>query len=100
MPTTIREQAALFDQIWFWFLDMKHENDEVRKGLAAAQRSKGSLKAKAPLLWLQWRRWDGLSGQTRNQENFEKLWKGFVVAEGQEGRQMPVAWLTLRGYEL
>ncbi len=96
MPATIREQAALFDQIWFWFLDIKHENDNLRQGVAAAQRTKGSLKAKAPLLWLQWKRWDGLHGQTRNQENYEKLWKSFVSASTPEGQQQPVAWLTLR----
>ena len=75
---------------------MKHENDDLREGLAVLKPIKGSLKARAPLLWLQWKRWDGMHGQTRNQENFEKLWKTFVSATTEEGILLPVAWLTLR----
>lgn len=96
MPTSIREQAILFDQIWFWFVDMKHENDDVRDQLSMYSVNKGTLRSAAPLLWLEWKRWGDVRGQTRNQENFDKAWKNFVHFVDGYGRKMPVAWLTLR----
>jgi hypothetical protein len=96
MPTSIREQAMLFDQIWFWFIDMKHENDDARSMLSQYSVDKGTLRAAAPMLWLEWKRWDDLRGQTRNQENFDKAWQNFVYVTDGCGRRTPVAWLTLR----
>lgn len=99
MPQGIREQARLFDNLWFNFVDVKHEVDDQRELLASRCRQKGSLKVKAPLLWLHWRRWDGAQGQTRNQENWEQLWKTFVsrTCEDEAGNhwRQPVAWLTI-----
>jgi len=96
MPTTIREQAILFDHIWFWFVDLKHNNTDIRECVSSLTTAKGALRAVAPLLWLEWKSWDGTRGQTRSQENYEKLWKTFVQSVDESGRNLPVAWLTLR----
>lgn len=103
IPLNIRSQALLFDQIWFWFVDMKHENDNIRNSLQSHYHiDKGTLRSTAPLLWFEWRRWDEVRGQTRNQENFDKVWKRLVWVDGGEvgkGEKVPVAWVTLRSVD-
>lgn len=86
----------LFDQIWFWFIDMKRENDGLRDELALQHINKGTLRTTAPLLWFEWKRWDDQRGQTRNQENFDKAWKSFVRFDDGRGQKVSVAWLTVR----
>lgn len=98
MPTTIREQAVLFDQIWFWFVEMKSENAESREQVVAQSPDKGALRATVPLLWLQGKRCDGSKCQTRNQENWENVWKSLTHTALPDGSQVPVAWLTLRAF--
>lgn len=54
----------------------------------------------APLLWLEWRFGEDMRGQTRNQENWEGVWRRLIRVErqGQKGH-VPVAWVTLRRME-
>ena len=96
MPTTIRDQAILFDQIWFWFVEMKHENASSRDNVVANLAEKGALRIAAPLLWLQGKRCDGSKCQTRNQENYENVWKSLTHTTLPNGSRIPVAWLTIR----
>lgn len=102
IPINIRDQAHLFDDLWFNFIDYKRKIDRHREQLAPRCKGKGALKLKAPLVWLSWQRWDGKQGQTRNQENWDRTWKDFVERSyedenGQVWRQ-PVAWVTMVRY--
>lgn len=95
LPTSIREQALLFDDIWFRFVDVKHENADLRHRVRSLSAARGELRQQAPIPWLRWTRIDGSSGKTRNQENYEKLWKTFVHTTEEDGQKVPVAWLTI-----
>lgn len=94
-PSNMKERTILFDEIFFWFHNQKAENDCVRESVAARYRQKGVLKTKAPLPWLQWKRFDGAHGQTRNQENWDRIWSSFDHCVLDSGEVQPIAWLTI-----
>lgn len=102
IPINIRDQARLFDDLWFNFINHKNKIDRQREELAPKCRGKGSLKSQVPLVWLSWQRWDGKQGQTRNQENWDRTWKNLVERTYQDGSgrtwRQPVAWVTLVRY--
>lgn len=96
IPSSFTGKAELFDQIWSFFEDIKDENEQLRDHLSRSRSRKGSLRTDAPLIWLRWRSSDGRRGQTRNEKNYQDLWRGLVqVPSGRDGRMIDVAWLTL-----
>ena len=91
----IRDQAILFDKMWFWFHGKRAEVDQRRDVLAAAKTHKGFLRMKAPVLWLGWQSWDGRQGQTRNQEHWDNIWQSFVKGPSTSANDQTVAHLTI-----
>lgn len=92
----VRAQALLFDSIFHLWNLMKQHNEDVRGRFVQGDVGKGELKAKAPLVWLEWIASDGHRGQTRNQENYDRIWHRCVKHETEEGQIIPTAWVSLR----
>lgn len=94
IPVDIRRQADLLDAIFFWFAHYKAQNEEHRDFLWSVTRQKGVLKTEAPLPWLHWRGCHDDHGQTRNQQNWDKMWYKFLTCSCSEREQL-VAWVTI-----
>ena len=83
-----RRQATFFKELWDCFLE------EAARGGCGINIANGQSE---PLLWLQWKSWNGNLGQTKNKGAFDNLWEGFVRARPEENElEAPVAWLTIR----
>lgn len=94
IPIHIQERASKFDNVWFDFVELKDRNEYRRKHVSLVTKEHGALKAQAPLPWLLYKLPDGTSGQTRNQENFDKMWGKCVSSE--EGLGPPIRFLTVQ----
>jgi hypothetical protein len=68
------------DYIWDEFDSLMSEVELKRANVASARHGKGALKSEAPIPWLSWTTSSGRHGQTRNRENFCKIWQ--VNVEG------------------
>lgn len=93
LPGDVRGRANFFDSIYFWFADHKIYIDRKRDYLQD-HVEKGTLKIMAPIPWLRWAGCDGESGQTRNQENWDKMWKSFSYCSC-SGQEQLIAWVTI-----
>ncbi|KPI36595.1 uncharacterized protein AB675_4422 [Cyphellophora attinorum] len=63
------------DYIWDEFDSLMSEVELKRANVASAGHGKGALKSEAPIPWLSWTTSSGKNGQTRNRNNFCKIWK-------------------------
>lgn len=98
IPSQIQDRTLLFDDIWFDFQELKDINEAHRQHINCTSKDRGALKTQAPLPWLLYRRRDGKSGQTRNQENYNQIWESCLGEN--DGLGLPIRFLTIKKSDL
>ena len=75
LSSTNKDSAALRDFLWDEFSFMMSDVEGKRHTLKTPNYNKGELKMSAPIPWLLWITSAGKQGQTRNKDNFFKIWE-------------------------